>query len=114
MKHKHFYAHLKETTDIVLELGELDLTPDERMHLLSLIDANVHSAVIDTVLTSLDEENKKVFLSNLVKNDHSKTWEHLNSNSKNIEERIVETIKSIKKEFIKDIQKVRNQKSEKV
>lgn len=113
MKHKHFYAHLKETTDIVLELGELDLTPEERMHLLSLIDANIHSAVINTVLTNLDEKNKKVFLSNLVKNDHSKTWEHLNSATKNAEERIVETIKSIKKEFIKDIKKVKNQKSSK-
>jgi Mg/Co/Ni transporter MgtE len=113
MKHKHFYAHLKETTDIVLELGELDLTPEERMHLLSLIDANIHSAVINTVLSSLDEENKKIFLSNLVKNDHSKTWEHLNNNSKNVEERIIETMKSIKNEFIGDIKKVKNQKSDK-
>jgi hypothetical protein len=113
MKQKHFYTHLKETTDIVLELGELDLSPEERMHLLSLIDANIHSAVINTVLTTLDEENKKIFLSNLVKEDHSKTWDHLKNNSKNIEEKVVETIRSIKKEFIKDIQKVRSQKEEK-
>jgi hypothetical protein len=78
MKNKHFYAHLTETTDIVLELGELNMSPEERIHLLSLIETNIHSAVIDTVLSNLDEENKKIFLKNLVSNNHSNTWEHLN------------------------------------
>lgn len=108
MKHKHFYAHLIETTDIVLELGELDLTPEERIHLLSLIEANIHSSVINTVLSSLDEENKKIFLNNLISDNHSKTREHLNKNSKDIENKIKETINSIKKELIKDIKKARS------
>lgn len=108
MKNKHFYAHLTETTDIVLELGELNMSPEERIHLLSLIETNIHSAVIDTVLSNLDEENKKIFLKNLVSNNHSNTWEHLNKNNKEIENKIKETINFIKKELIKDIKNARN------
>lgn len=108
MKNKHFYAHLTETTDIVLELGELDMTSEERIHLLSLIEANIHSAVINTVLSNLDEENKKIFLNNLVTDNHDKTWEHLNKNSKDLEDKIKETVNLIKKELLKDIKKVRS------
>ncbi|HYM65624.1 MAG TPA: hypothetical protein VES68_04070 [Candidatus Sulfotelmatobacter sp.] len=42
MKKKHFYHTLVETTDITVELANLDLTTDERLHLLSLVDANIH------------------------------------------------------------------------
>lgn len=112
MKSKHFYAHLTETTDIVLELGELDLSPEERIHLLSLVEANIHSVVINTVLSNLTEENKKIFLSNLISNDHPKTWEHLNKNAEDLENKVKKTIDSIKKELLKDIRKARDQKPE--
>ena len=107
MKHKHFYAHLTETTDIILELGELDMSQEERIHLLSLVEANIHSSVIDTVLSSLDEKNKKIFLNNLISNDHSKTWEHLKQTSSDIEDRIQKTISIIKKELLEDLKKAR-------
>jgi len=45
MKTKHFYTHLAETTDITLEIAQLDVTSKERVHLLSLAEANIHSAV---------------------------------------------------------------------
>ncbi len=107
MKHKHFYAHLTETTDIILELGELDMSPEERIHLLSLVEVNIHSSVVDTVLSSLDEKNKKIFLNNLISNDHSKTWEHLNKNTKDLENKIKETISIIKKELLEDLKKAK-------
>lgn len=108
MKQKHFYAHLIETTDIVLELGELDLTPKERVHLLSLIEANIHSSVINTVLSTLDEENKKIFLSNLMVSDHTKTLSHLKQNTKNIEDKIQKTIIIVKNELLEDLKKAKN------
>ena len=107
MKHKHFYAHLTETTDIVLELGELDMSPEERIHLLSLVEANIHSAVINTVLSDLNEENKKIFLNNLISNNHFKTWEHLNKSTGDLENKIKETISIIKKELLEDLKKAK-------
>lgn len=107
MKHKHFYAHLVETTDIVLELGELDLTSEERIHLLSLVEANIHSSVINTVLSALDEENKKIFLKNLALSDHIKTLNHLKKTSSDIEDKIQKTISIIKKELLEDLKKAK-------
>ncbi len=112
MKHKHFYAHITETTDVVLELGELDMSSEERIHLLALVEANIHSSVINTILSNLDEENKKIFLSNLISDNHSETWEHLNKNTKDLENKIKKTIDLVKKELRKDIKKARNQKAE--
>lgn len=107
MKHKHFYAHLIETTDIVLELGDLDLSPEERIHLLSLIEANIHSSVINTVLSSLDEKNKKIFLSNLILSNHAKTLDHLKQNSKDMEKKILQTISDVKKELLEDLKRAK-------
>ncbi len=107
MKHKHFYTHLVETTDIVLELGELDLTPEERIHLLSLVEANIHSSVINTVLSTLDEENKKIFLKNLALSDHIKTLDHLKQTSSDIEDKIQKTINIVKKELLEDLKKAK-------
>ena len=65
MKRKHFYSHLVETTHITLEIAELDVTSGERVHLLSLVEANIHTTVVSKVLDELDPLDKKKFLSNL-------------------------------------------------
>lgn len=108
MKHKHFYSHLVEISDITLELADMDLTQEERVHLLSLIDANIHSAVINTVLSELSEDEKKTFLQNLVMDDHILIWTHLSRNIKDVDEKIRFTIKSLKAELIKDLREVVN------
>lgn len=108
MKQKHFYAHLVEKTDITLELANLDMSNEERLHLLSLIDANIHSTVINTVLSNLPEEDKKIFLKNIVSDDHEKTWTHLKEKNKYIEEKIKAEIKNITAELLKDINEVKS------
>lgn len=112
MKTKHFYSHLVETTDITIELAEMDLTPDERVHLLSLVDTNIHSTVVHTVLSSLDKEEKKVFLKNLVENDHDKVWIHLKTKSQDIEKELKKTIDNLKKEFLEDIREIKIKKKD--
>ena len=66
MKGKHFYSHLVEINEIYLSLSGMDLSEDERGHLLSLAETNIHATVINTVLSELSEEDKKIFLKNLV------------------------------------------------
>ena len=110
MKNKHFYHTLIETTDITIELANLNLNSQERIHLLSLVDANIHSAVIDIVLSNLNEEDKKIFLKNLASENHEKTWEHLKSKSQNLESQIIDVIQKLKSEFKKDIKKARLKK----
>ncbi|MCL5435378.1 MAG: hypothetical protein M1405_03245 [Patescibacteria group bacterium] len=111
MKSKHFYSHLIETTDITVELAEMELTPDERIHLISLIEANIHSTVVNTVLSNLTEEDKKIFLKNLVSNDHQIIWTHLKNKTKKIEEKIIKSVGVLKQEFYKDIKEIRKDKN---
>ena len=92
-----------ETSDISLEIAELKLTPDERVHLISLMEANIHSVVVKKVLSNLPKDDKKVFLKNIIVGDHNKTWEHLKNKSTHIEEKIKAAIEEIKKELIEDI-----------
>ena len=104
---RHFYSHIIETSTLSIELGEMDLSKDERIHLISLIETNIHHAVLDAILSELSEEDKKIFLSHLAAEDHDKVWKHLRKNIKNIEEKIKKAAESIKEELHKDIQEAK-------
>ena len=108
MKTKHFYTHLTETTEITLEIANLDVNPKERIHLISLMEANIHSAVVSFVLSNLESNDKKIFLQNLSGKDHKKTWVHLKEKSKNIEEEIKKTIDDAISELLKDVRKIKS------
>ena len=113
MKHKFFYSHLVETTDISLKLSGLKLSEDEKIHLISLVEANIHSVVIDTVLSELSKADKKIFLENLVANDHSKTWEHLRGRIGKMEEKIISATTKFKTNLIVDLMEVKKINGEK-
>jgi hypothetical protein len=108
MKNKFFYTRLIETTDVSLKLTEIDLSQDEKTHLTSLMEANIHSTVIDTVLSELSKEDKKIFLRNLVSDDHKKTWEHLNGRIGKLEEKIIKAVEKLKEDLIKDLIEAKN------
>lgn len=110
MKRKHFYTHLVQINEIILDLGDLEMSQEERVHLLALLDANIHSTVVHTVLNELPPSEKKVFLENILLNDHKKTWGHLNSNSTNLEEKITKAANELINEMKKDIKLVNSSK----
>ena len=108
MKRKHFYSHLVETTHITLEIAELDIASEERVHLLSLVEANIHTTVVSKVLDELDPLDKKKFLSNLSLEDHDKTLAHLKENVSDIEEKLKKEIDKVTKELLQDIKEAKN------
>ena len=107
MKGKHFYSHLIEIHEIYLSISEMELPDDERGHLLSLAEANIHAMVINTVLPELSEDDKKIFLKNLLSDNHEETWEHLLNNAQNIESKISQSLKNLKQELLKDIEEAK-------
>ena len=107
MKGKHFYSHLIEIHEIYLSISEMEISDQERGHLTSLAEANIHATVINTVLPELSSEEKKVFLKNMLANDHDKTWKHLSSRVKNIEEKLSKSLNDLKKELLKDIEEAK-------
>ena len=80
-------------------LDELDLTKEEKSHLLELASDSLHHAILDTILTHLSKKEKDVFLHNLVTNDHDRIWKHLRDNIEGIEEKIKKTAQQVKSEL---------------
>ena len=108
MKRKHFYTHIIDTSILSLELGEMDMTSEERLHLLSLVESSIHQTILDLVLSELSEEDKKQFLMHVASSDHDKIWKFLKEKTKNIEEKIKKAAEDLKKELHKDIKEARS------
>lgn len=100
---KHFYSHVIETSIISLELGGMSLTQEERVHLSNLAEVQLNHVIIDTILSELSEEDKKVFLHHLSFDNHDKIWDFLNSKVQNIQEKIKKAAEDFKKELHRDI-----------
>jgi acetate kinase len=94
MKQNFFYSHLIETTDISIRLTEMDLTKDEKVHLTSLLEANIHSTIVHNILSELSEE---------VNNKHQKTLDHLGAKIEKLEDKIKKSVEDLKKELLKDL-----------
>ncbi len=110
MKNKHFYSHVVDTTSISIEIADMDLTQDERVHLLSLAESNIHHAVLDTVLSELPQEDKKEFLRHVRDDNHDKIWDLLKTKAENIENKIRKTAEALKAELLKDIEETKAKK----
>jgi len=106
MRKKYFYTHIVDTSTLSLELGNMDLTPKERLDLISLIDSNIHHEILDLILSELKPEDKKTFLIHLASENHDKIWKLLRNKVDNIEEKIKKTAEDLKKELHKNIKEL--------
>lgn len=104
MRKKHFYNHLVEFESLIVEINKLEMSEEERAHLISIVDSSLHHTVLDAVLSELSDEDKKKFLEHLSIDDHDKVWRHLNEKVDNIEEKIKNAAHSLKQELHKDIE----------
>jgi len=105
---KHFYSHFIETSIISLELGEMKLTQEERIHLTGLAESQLHHVIIDTILSELSEEDKRIFLHHLSFDNHDKIWEFINKRIDNIEDKIKKSAEDLKKKLHKEIKEARS------
>ena len=62
---KTFYSHIAETTEITLLIADMDMPKEDRIKLLRLVEENLHHNLLDLVLGSLSQEDKKTFLTHL-------------------------------------------------
>ena len=107
IRKKYFYTHIVDTSSLSLELADMNLDSKERLHLISLIDSNIHHEVLDLILSELTVADKKTFLMHLASDNHDKVWRFLNSKIENIEEKIKKTAEDLKKELHKDILEIK-------
>lgn len=100
---KYFYSEIVETESLVVALNELELSEDERAHLLGIIDSSLYHAILDAILSELSEKDKKIFLEHLAKEDNENIWKFLNAKIDNIEGKIKKTAEDLHTELHKDI-----------
>lgn len=100
---KHFYSHIVETESIEIALAEMDISDQERRHLLEIAHSSLHHTVVDTILSELSPEDKEIFLDHLAANRHDEIWKLLNKKTTNIEEKIRLAAKELKKKLHEDI-----------
>jgi broad-specificity NMP kinase len=105
MVKQHFYSSIIEVESLIVELDKMDLSDQERKHLASLIDSNLHHTIVDVILSELSEEDKKIFLDYLQNDDHEKIWDHLKDKIENIEDKIKTAADQLKEELHMDIKK---------
>jgi hypothetical protein len=108
MKKKYFYSHIIETSSISLALGEMDLTPQERKHLITLVEANIHQTIVDLILSNLSEDDKKKFLDHMTHDHHEKTWNLLKAKIDSIEGKIQKASEDVKEQLHKDIKEAKS------
>lgn len=112
MRKKHFYHEVIEIDSLFVELEELDLAEEEKLHLGQLIDANLHHSLLSVILSELNEDDKKLFLHHLARNEDSHIWELLNNRVDKIEEKIKDAAEVVKAELHEDITEAKKLKEE--
>lgn len=103
---KQFYSHIVETESIIIELDKLDLSKEEKTHLISIADSSLYHTIVDAILSELSKEDKKMFLKHLVSQEHDKLWELLKEKTENIEEKIKKAAQDLKEKLHQDIKEV--------
>lgn len=108
---KYFYQKYVVMENLVAELHELDLSDEERQHLASLVDSSLHHAILDEILSNLNEEDKKLFLHELNKDpENEKLVDFLKEKIDNIEDKISKVSEGLIKEMHEDVRQVRKSK----
>lgn len=105
---KHFFSHLVEVDTLHVELDNLDLTEDQKEEVKKLLDESIYHTVLEAILSELSEEDKKIFLTHLIEDNHGKIWDFVNGKVENIEDKIVKAAEDIKKELHSDIKETKN------
>lgn len=107
---KHFYSHLVEVESIYIELDLMGLKKEEMRELAELVDSSIHHVVINVVLTHLEEDDKRLFLSHLVSENHEEIWKLLGAKVKKAEIKIGQAVDKLKLDLRHDIHKVKRAK----
>jgi hypothetical protein len=102
---KHFYDDIADIDSVYLALDKMGLAPSQREELALLVDAQVHHTILDLILSQLSEEDKKKFMTYHASQKHDEVWTLLNSRIENVEDKIKQTVRDVKKKLHEDIDK---------
>ena len=104
----YFYTKYIVIEELIEELHSLDLSDEERHHLASLVDSSLHHAILDEILSNLNDADKKIFLTKMNENPKDeKLMDFLNEKVENIEGKIKKVAEDLVVEMHKDIKEAK-------
>jgi len=104
---KHFYSHIVKTESVVVKLHEIQMSDEERLHLIALMDSSLHHTILDAILSELSAEDKQKFLKELATDDHEAIWNFLRGKIVGIEDKIQKAAEDLKDELHEDIKDIK-------
>ena len=108
----YFYTKYIVIEELIEELHSLDLSDEERHHLASLVDSSLHHAILDEILSNLNDADKKIFLTKMNENPKDeKLMDFLNEKVENIEGKIKKGAEDLVAEMHKDIKEAEKKSS---
>jgi hypothetical protein len=105
---KYFYSHIITIDTLTIHLDSLDLSKEEKEELIDLADEQLHHAIIDKILSELQEEDKRHVLSVMAQNDHDVTWKIITEKVPNAEEIVRKVAEELMGELKADIEEVKH------
>jgi len=104
---KRFYHHLITIDSIHVALDDLSLTAEEHQELIDIACSSIHHLVIDTILSDLSEEDKKIFLQHMNNEKYNELWRHVKNNIDNVEDKIQKVVEGFLADLHDDIQRTK-------
>lgn len=108
---KHFYTHLIEIDTIEARLRELPIEDHERHELILIVHETIHHVVIDTVMSELSEDDKRILLNHIHAEDHPSIWTLLKEKIENVEDKIKAAVTRHTSDLHRDIDEADNEQS---
>ncbi|MDQ3099368.1 MAG: hypothetical protein M3Q44_06495 [bacterium] len=105
---KHFYSDIIEIETLIVELDTLDISPQEKKHLIQIASDTLHHTILDIILSELSVDDKEIFLQNHAENNHDKIWSHLQDKITHIESKIKITAEMLKTELHNDLKAIKD------
>lgn len=104
----HFYTRYIKIEAVIEELHSLDLNDKELVHLTQLLDSSLHHAILNEVLSHLNEVDKKQFVHLLSKQEtEEKILEFLQSRIESIDQKIEKVAEDLVSQMHKDVKETK-------
>lgn len=100
---KNFFDHLVEVDTLHVHIDEMEMEEHEKEDIKRIVSDSLYHTILDAILSELSEEDKKLFLSHVVDEDHDKIWDLLNNKVEKVEDKIKSAADAVKKELHEEI-----------
>ena len=104
---KYFYSHIITTDTLHVALESLEVSPQEKEHLEMLVESSLYHTILNAILSELSEDDKKLFLEQLLSENDDEILSFLQKKIDNIEDKIKTAADGLIDELHKDIKEVK-------